>query len=1521
MRLSIFRQKSNTGSANGSPAPTSPKKGRRLSQMLSPTRFKSDSSDQPSNPPSPLEGLPQADRQTTSAPLNPLNSPENTPPSSRQLNQFSSDGPPLPTSEPHNSFYSSSNFEPSALPASMNQPFASQEHNPTDLQSPAPDHRPLPSHEEHTLTASHSLPDPSEEHQGPSGRSISQPAHAALSAQRGLLPPNTSTSLSQSQRQLPAARPRTLERPQLAYQEEDQLSYGDSSFSESLSGHRLSSPSAAAAQRSKLRAASYNSRRSGLSSSALRASVVDNAPSRRLLPFDSEPSRVSSKHLVEKRSGQFSGQLDGNSDSAAERLPSKRPVYLQSHQASQRSSDQSHQSRDSEVTVGAEDSTITGGLTPGGISRLSRLSSFGSLASTNSEGTEVVGKQRSRSSTTQPIPKGNLDRVAENPDDRPSSQHTTPRAKQILATDPSDTVLAQHVRNIEVPETVVREYKASQRTGTSDSRIVTPSPFRALGKNNLSLKEQNAKIDKLTKENFDLKLKIHFLYQALGERSDEGVRDMISRNAQLQADLVSVKKENQALRKRVRLLEKQHNGDSGSVAPSHLDSEDGSRSLATAQLEEEVGYLQQRMLDLEHENAQLAGESQYQELCTRLDEEFARREQAERLVRNLQAEMQRLKNDQSSSSRLRIRSSNGELGYARPRSRVSHTSGQEGHDNDSLSGNTLVEQLRKENEMLKRDLGAQASMLTSRNREKDRLQQEIEAIKLMQRRGERLGPDSNAGDSILDRSVSRAQNRSVSRASGSTRESQLSEPERDRYEITQAILRDENSMLKMQLQDAERELSVLGDGAEHIRGLQEEHEDALQALRDADADMEYLTEEIRQLERMLVEKDDDITDLNNALRQREEDAERFRVEFQAINDSFNSVVDESEANQATIQSLQQDLSAANGELEAMETNLRDMTAAKERLEVQQESSQSEINFLRDEQEGDKIKIGNLQSALRNAATNQTDGEARVHEFEGLERGNAKAREDARQLRTQLQQRDADIKTLRNELTDATATLEEAMGNFDSTKVSYNEELAHLQQEVGRLMEELDGVREAHDVKLQTVKSHEASLESSSHEVRRLNELLEKERQGRKHDQNEFDRALNRAKGTPEAKFIELEKARALDRSKIDELKQNLDLQLKTRDQLLHASWNRLASICNSESITEQQQLLNSSSDVSRGLSTLSRQIPATLDALAFHIQSFRGKIDKTERETLEDFRLLSEALAERTNRLDRMEQAMSKQQSSDTSGSSADKFARLREENRLLRRELRYLKQGSFALPGLPTPGDDIFDQRANLTDARVLSTTSLGDGIDSAADGVPSPSPLVYHGPRSKEKAKSRHSMAHGTSMLLRAHSANEADEVLHRSEGKDLQSISGTHLPVTATARGADDATQGDAFKPPSDIPRSGLEAPRIPQRSASSDMTAIPTHSSERTWVWKLEEVLKRLRVEREERLLDRKAARERIVQGEKERDDLKLALRREKEKARVGNAVSDEAGEAATLAQEDAPDIAVKTNTAGDGDRLD
>jgi len=121
-------------------------------------------------------------------------------------------------------------------------------------------------------------------------------------------------------------------------------------------------------------------------------------------------------------------------------------------------------------------------------------------------------------------------------------------------------------------DTVAREYR-EKHLRSPDKRPSMAMPFHSRNKHNLTLKEQNSKIDKLSKREFRPKLKIHFLDQALQNRSDEGVKEMISKNVQLQTDLANEKKENQSLRRKVRDLERKMKAQEDGLAAGTRDDQ------------------------------------------------------------------------------------------------------------------------------------------------------------------------------------------------------------------------------------------------------------------------------------------------------------------------------------------------------------------------------------------------------------------------------------------------------------------------------------------------------------------------------------------------------------------------------------------------------------------------------------------------------------------------------------------------------------------------------------------------------------------------------------------------------------------------------------------------------------------------------------------------------------------------------------------------------------------------------------
>lgn len=818
----------------------------------------------------------------------------------------------------------------------------------------------------------------------------------------------------------------------------------------------------------------------------------------------------------------------------------RRPKFLRSRHSSQHSSVSSFitnpESHDgSDVTVGVDYALQSGGAVPaGGFSRnssmgLARSISLGSMASAIDEyPTDNFGRSEATLATLTEEEQNRERRVAEN------SPPSTPRAisRSFASAAPTDTIIARHVRNVQVPESLAKEYR--NKTGAMSPRRRS-SGFGAstLGRNgkNLTLKEQSSTIERLSKENFDLKLKVMFLSDRLDKLSEEGVKEMISENVELKTGLAVMQRDNKALKRKVKELEKQAkddeerpstaaSGTSASESPVWFDQE------GAQEREEELIYLRERVEEYvteieklrndsvvrENEKRNLAevvrnmGERRSQNLDAReemdvwkdlLEQETARREQADDENKKMREEIFRLKTESAGVPGLNHTTNiynitkKRQLSPSRPLSGMSHYDDRNGNIS---AASTLVDELKKESEQLRhenaelrREVGAQTSMLTSRNREKERLYQEIEDLKLGQRRG--VG-GSIAGDSILERSASRAHQRSLSRTSASTRQTNLNDTEREDFENKNAELRDAFNSLKIQNQDLQRELESCMEDFEtavaqkkeaeilatemqealevaetDLLTMQADRDEALQGQEEAEIMFESLRKEAQEeLDGFAAEAEEANTEIERLQTELQDTTENFNAlqnEMREMSEALVRLEDDHETKMKRIEELERDVEDSNRELEQMEQNLVESNGKVDRLSVQQESSQGEIAFLREEQDGDKIKIGDLEAAIKSMERNLQDEAQRCKDLEqrlGAERhqrevvaGKEKqeiqqyvnnlnreitiAQDEARRLRKNLGNRETEAAEWKSRLTDLENNLREALGDLNGTRSS------------------------------------------------------------------------------------------------------------------------------------------------------------------------------------------------------------------------------------------------------------------------------------------------------------------------------------------------------------------------------------------------------------------------------------------------------------------------------------------------------
>lgn len=1293
-----------------------------------------------------------------------------------------------------------------------------------------------------------------------------------------------------------------------------------------------SSPTAAAAARTISRAVSTSTMGGGYETAddskggiLLEETGGDNHTDHEITPRKPRAETISSSRsssptptkTLEPQEHRKDGTTGGQNGDVNSTPSQKRPKFLKSRMATQRSSYSSYTTTStdggSDMTLGADYALQSGGAVPTGSSLSSRPVDFSRSISLGSMASGISDLS-DREDRIQPMEE-KLHTLNEEDDatredtlragDGDRSVPQTPAAGIARLNTPTDTVIGQRVRDIEVPATMAREYRERHRQASPERRNGAPAISAGRNRKSLTLKEQSSTIDRLMKENWDLKLKINFLDDALSRRSDEGVKAMISENVDLRTSKFKSAKEMRELKRTQRELERKLQDKIDELAKKAevpLPEKEPGPSVEEFQfMENELTYFRERVMTYEvdiekmrHESfAQERDKKKLAEMLKRasetndgadigireevdmwkdlLDAETARREQTDEDNRKLRDEIRRLKTDGSSTT---TNNHAANVYNVSRRQKLSSTASYNSisdreHDRNgafSAVSSTLVEQLRHENAELRREVGAQTSMLTSRNREKERLYQEIEDLKL----GSRHGTRSIAGDSIFERSASRVNARPASRASEQTRLTQMSDGERDAYELKNGQLRDQNAGLKMEVHDLTRKLEELLDeleqldvvkidhealkqlydndvglATEDLKTMQSERDEALRQAEDMEAELQDLkaegNERIGALEEEVDEKNQELQHLHNELSNHAEDSDALRKEVRTLSESILRVEEEIEMKIKRIRDLELELEELGHEADSMDKDLRDERDKTTKLTVQQESGQSEIAFLREEQDGDKIKIGDLEDALNDLKATLSSEKDRAKDLESrlaeerhqreviggkekqetqkmvndLNRDLSASNEECRKTKKTLQSREIEANSFKERLTELESNLRDILGDANGTRTSFISSIARLQKDLETTATELDTAQHNLSEKDRVLKYRDSLLESHGLESKKLSELLDRERQGRRADKAQHEQwqkshqHTSRTVSQKDVRITELESSRQSSLKKISTLENQFKDQLSERNTLLLTLWTRISSICGQD-WQHHNSLVNNhlpTIDVianSAMLPAFSKNLLNAAKNIEGTIIGFQAKIRTIERELWTEYQSVEHTLDARIKKLDRLEATV---QSHSIKGAftAAPEIAKLRGENRLLKSELATLqKQGMHA------------KQLSRAPDHQ--SSTS----IDRSA---PPPS-------------------------LARHHSSSA------------VETLSKAMNPTTP--------------------PRSSSRQP-----SLSSEIVSQPIEPTQQRWIHRLRELERRLKAEREARLLDRSGARRRLEEGAEENRRLKGEL--ERERVRRGGSV--------------------------------
>jgi len=971
--------------------------------------------------------------------------------------------------------------------------------------------------------------------------------------------------------------------------------------------------------------------------------------------------------------------------------PFKRPAGKHSRQPSETSiiSKLSEMSNDSDATISADQKTKYGGdiLSRGRntISRsgqdLSRLPSFGSVASEVSDmgSRSSIAFNRSFSATSGIGPV--YGSKTTNDGEQSHQMPITPRAISSQRTGVTDTVIAQHVQNIQVPDTIAQDFRQRFRNTSPEKYAASNSSQRQ--HSTLTLKEQGSKIDKLTKENFDLKLKIHFLDQALQNRSDEGIKDMIKQNVDLQTDLAKERRDNQTLRRRVKELEAKLLNVEEELVETR-DQNNQTRMASHEEMEIQIEELREKLSQAQVTITKLSAENLAKEMTRQrnsnivdvkvkdevelwkdlLTEEQGRREIAEDENRRLREEINDLKrNDESNDEKVGPILSSGISIENRERGTVG-----------SRSSITLVEQLRHENVGLRRDLGAQSSMLSSRNKERERLQQEIEDLKLQHRHAGSGDRRSLAGDSILDRSASRlGLGRTPSRISAFTNGTIFSDAEREEYERREGLLRDENAQLRIECQECQRYIITLetdNKAADHeLHNLEKQRDELIAELNQKDIEIEKVKEQFYSLQEQATVS---ITGLEEQVADYTADNQRLNAELQEKSQSLSAwqkelpqlkyrlLELEKDRNQhlKRMKNVEEELDITTADLENSQRLLNENMDKNQKLQIQIESLQSEVKFLREEQEADKAKIGELNSSLHQAQMtiqdeiekNQDLQQSLIEErnqkavledqskqqaqkiITDLNAENTKSRDDVRKLRRNLSSKDAEALEYKSRLEELESHIREVMGDLITDPGPILMDIKHLHGHLAQTTTDLDATQAELAEKTKLLKSRDALLETSGLEARRLSDLFEKERQARKHDLHNFELS-QRSNANIDSKSTEINQFR----NRLAKLDLQYKDQLSERNNLLLTLWNRLSILCGSEWNHRISNTVNNLDSITKSLPDFQRNILAATAQVESLFNGLKSRIRSAERNMTKDITSLSSLLDDRIKRIDMLE--------------------------------------------------------------------------------------------------------------------------------------------------------------------------------------------------------------------------------------------------------------------------------------------
>lgn len=599
----------------------------------------------------------------------------------------------------------------------------------------------------------------------------------------------------------------------------------------------------------------------------------------------------------------------------------------------------------------------------------------------------------------------------------------------------------------------------------ADGVDATPAPKRgkgaAKGSVNLTLRDQEKHIDSLKKENFNIKLKVHFLEERLAQLAPDQIDEALKQNINLKIEVQQRGMEIKKLKKLV--LEAQRELE-------RLQRGSGSSDSRVQYLEEKLAERDRELSELRRRRVGGADAQVVRELEARNMELEEQLEGVRTLLEDNAEEMERLKDIVES--------------------REDERSGDGGHMRKQL------EELEYENEQLKQRLGEQEDLAQRHEEEKEELADQVEMLRLQLEDAERRREAEN-----IERSQSRAMI--------------LGErEEREAVEEELASVRDKLAAAQIEIQQKEDELELktreIDDiVAEHERIVREVEQEWRGEVEEARGRVDELKDELERREQeskelrlaftdLETEMNDVVEKFELALEHKEREAEEKDNEIAAANQEIQNLGDQVYRLEEENDRLKEESARLREEdgvelerLEALSTALKEKVAGlKEQLEDLQDQFEQKCGEVDQAQASQEELAKHIEKLVAELQKEQSNSKRLEAERDRLQR---ELDESSRQSKRALEAKDSALQSALHDLTSTQALLSQR----ESDLAQVQNALQTLEHESKKLGESHTTARFSLQLEVDRLKRDVERLED---ELRRARRELD-ERDGKQRDRD------------------------------------------------------------------------------------------------------------------------------------------------------------------------------------------------------------------------------------------------------------------------------------------------------------------------------------------------------------------------------------------------------------------------------------